>query len=332
LVAAGFVAEGLVTEGSAPAEFSVFTVTAVGRVVGGTVDAAEVATGLLSAFGFVVVGADVFGVVVVPSSASVIDGRFLRVVLGSAFPVCAASCTVEPSAPSTDTSISEAGTVSGERRIVVVVVVGLGGLVVVGATVGGRVGSGSVGSGKVGVMATVATGAVGTTGVVKAGSGLAAGLLLRAVVEAVAFEPGLPLFFVLAGACVSLAGRAVSKTISAEPVADGGEVGGGGDVGDVGFADAPGLEEVAARLATTASVSPSVGVVAARAGTETTELVVLAAFDTFAAFVEVGATDDAAGRWPDGVPEAVVASTEKSDGLTTTTSSAPAGVRTRDES
>ena len=193
--------------------------------------------------------------------------------------------------------MSEAGTVSGERRIVVVVVVGFGGLVVVGATVGGRVGSGTmssgrVGSGRAGAMATVAAAAVAAGFVLKEGSGLAARSVFGAVDDVVALEPGLPLFFVLAGACGSVAGRAVSNTISAEPVAD------VCPVCDVGFADAAGFDEVAPRLATPTLASPSVGVVAARAGTEAAEVVVLAGFvvfEVFEAFVEVGAMDDAAG-------------------------------------
>ena len=196
--------------------------------------------------------------------------------------------------------MSEAGTVSGERRIVVVVVVGFGGLVVVGATVGGRVGSGTmssgrVGSGRAGAMATVAAAAVAAGFVLKEGSGLGARSVFGAVDDVVALEPGLPLFFVLAGACGSVAGRAVSNTISAEPVADVCDV---CDVCDVGFADAAGFDEVAPRLATPTLASPSVGVVAARAGTEAAEVVVLAGFvvfEVFEAFVEVGAMDDAAG-------------------------------------
>ncbi len=59
---------------------------------------------------------------VVPSRMSVIEGLFLRVVVG--FVETGPSpgpFTFDPSGPSKDTSISVAGTVSGERRIVVVV-------------------------------------------------------------------------------------------------------------------------------------------------------------------------------------------------------------------
>jgi hypothetical protein len=75
-VAGGLVAEGLVTSGASSS-----------TVVGSMVTSIEVATGSLEATGFVAARADGSGAMVLPSSTSVMDGRFLRVVLGSAFPV-----------------------------------------------------------------------------------------------------------------------------------------------------------------------------------------------------------------------------------------------------
>ena len=83
------VPDGLVSEGSLAAGASGATVTVAGKIVTST----EVATGSPRAFGAFDGGvggadeADGFVAMVVPSSTSVIEGRFLRVVLGSVFPV-----------------------------------------------------------------------------------------------------------------------------------------------------------------------------------------------------------------------------------------------------